>query len=98
MLWLYSFKSSLAVKTKKKVLDLQGGFFFFLLSFREFHLRIPSINPISRVSTTIYKAKSVCEANCTNNPTVPMSVLMYTSGNIEKLTVHSLLGSFEDGT
>lgn len=65
--------------------NLQGLFSF---SSREFHLRIPSINPISRVSTTIYKAKSVCRVNCTNNPTVPMSILMYTSGKVEKLMVH----------
>lgn len=61
-------------------------------------LRIPSTNPTSRVSTTIYKAKSVCRVTCTTSPAATMSILMYTSGKAKKLMVHSLLGSLEDGT
>lgn len=50
---------------------------FFFSSFREFHLRIPSINPFSRVSTTIHRAKSA--------PPVQLypRAFGWTSGNVE---------------
>lgn len=63
----------------------------FFSSFREFHLRIPSINPFSRVSTSIHRAKSASPVQ------LYPRAFGWTSGNVQA-DGSFIAGSFADGT
>lgn len=63
----------------------------FFSSFREFHPRIPSINPFSRVSTSIHRAKSASPVQ------LYPRAFGWTSGNVQA-DGSFIAGSFADGT